>query len=93
VLALRGRAPVAIPGFAVVPVDTTGAGDAHVGVFLAALSAGETPARAARVANVAAALSTTRRGPATAPDRPTLDAALARAEAPAPRPAPLPPTP
>ena len=54
----------------VVAVDTTGAGDAFVGAFAAALA--ETPgdlARAARFANVAAALSVTRPGAALAMPR------------------------
>jgi sugar/nucleoside kinase (ribokinase family) len=53
-----------------VVVDTTGAGDTHVAAFLAGLSHGDSPSRAARVANVAASLSVERAGPATAP---TLD--------------------
>jgi sugar/nucleoside kinase (ribokinase family) len=57
-------------------VDTTGAGDAHSGVFLAALAAGLAPGPAAARANAAAALSTTRPGPATAPGRDDLDAFL-----------------
>jgi sugar/nucleoside kinase (ribokinase family) len=80
VLALReDTAAVAhIPAPAVDPVDTTGAGDAHSGVFLAALSDGLAPADAARRANAAAALAVTRPGPATAPARAGLDAWLAR---------------
>jgi sugar/nucleoside kinase (ribokinase family) len=57
-------------------VDTTGAGDAHAGVFLAALAAGLVPEEAARRANAAAALAVTRPGPATAPTRSELDAFL-----------------
>jgi sugar/nucleoside kinase (ribokinase family) len=60
-------------------VDTTGAGDAHAGVFLAALAAGLPPAAAAARANAAAAWSTTRTGPATAPSREELDAFLSQA--------------
>jgi len=60
---------VAVPGFQVGVVDTNGAGDAHSGAFIAALAAGATDAAAARSANAAAALSVTRRGPATAPTR------------------------
>jgi sugar/nucleoside kinase (ribokinase family) len=56
-----------LPGHAVVAVDTNGAGDAHTGTFVAMLAAGETPVKAAKIANIAAALSTTRQGPATAP--------------------------
>ena len=55
--------------FRVDAIDTNGAGDAHVGSFIAALSRGLTPAQAAEYANVAAALSTTVHGPATAPSR------------------------
>jgi sugar/nucleoside kinase (ribokinase family) len=65
-----------IGGFAVVAIDTNGAGDAHVGAFLAALSAGLAPDAAARHANAAAALAVTRDGPATAPTRAEVDALL-----------------
>src|SRR5271163_4869170 len=58
-------------------IDTTGAGDAHTGVLVASLGAGYGLAEAARRANAAAALSVTRRGSATAPDRQELDAFLA----------------
>jgi sugar/nucleoside kinase (ribokinase family) len=70
--------PVHIPAPAVHAVDTTGAGDAHAGVFLAALADGLPPADAARRANAAAALAVTRSGPATSPGRSELDAWLAR---------------
>jgi sugar/nucleoside kinase (ribokinase family) len=60
----------------VTPVDMTGAGDAHSGVFLAALAGGHSPAGAAARANAAAAFAVTRTGPATAPDRAELDAWL-----------------
>ena len=56
-----------VPGFPVAAVDSNGAGDTHTGAFIAALAAGEDAAGAARRANAAAALSVTRRGPATAP--------------------------
>jgi sugar/nucleoside kinase (ribokinase family) len=56
-----------IPAPAVTAVDTTGAGDAHSGVFLAALAAGQPPGEAARRANAAAALTVTRSGPAVSP--------------------------
>jgi len=58
---------------AVTAVDTTGAGDAHSGVFLAALAAGLTTGEAARRANAAAALAVTRAGAATSPTRAELD--------------------
>ena len=67
-------APVHVPAPAVHAVDTTGAGDAHAGVFLAALADGLSPAEAARRANSAAALAVTRPGPATSPTRAELDA-------------------
>ena len=60
----------------VTAVDTTGAGDAHSGVFLAALAGGHSPAGAAARANAAAAFAVTRPGPATAPDRAQLEAWL-----------------
>jgi sugar/nucleoside kinase (ribokinase family) len=56
-----------VPGFPVAAVDSNGAGDTHTGAFIAALAAGEDAAGAARRANAAAAVSVTRRGPATAP--------------------------
>jgi sugar/nucleoside kinase (ribokinase family) len=56
-----------VPGFQVDPVDTNGAGDAHVGTFVAALSRGLGPVTAARTANAAAAIAVTRRGPASCP--------------------------
>ena len=69
-------APVPVPGFEVEAVDTNGAGDAHVGVFVAALASGEDPVSAARRANAAAALAVTRKGPATAPTAEELAAFL-----------------
>ena len=81
VLALRAASPEAelslIPAPAVVAVDTTGAGDAHAGVFLAGLAAALPPGAAARRANAAAALVVTRPGPAVSPSRAELDAFLA----------------
>jgi sugar/nucleoside kinase (ribokinase family) len=62
---------------AVAPVDSTGAGDAHSGVFLAGLAAGLTVGEAARRANAAAALTVTRTGAATSPTRAELDRFLA----------------
>jgi sugar/nucleoside kinase (ribokinase family) len=76
----RDRPSVAhLPAPTVSAVDTTGAGDAHSGVFLAALADGLPPADAARRANAAAALAVTRPGPATCPTRAELDAWLTRA--------------
>jgi len=59
--------PVHVPGFRVDVLDTNGAGDTHTGTFIAALARGADALDAARTANAAAALSVTRRGPATAP--------------------------
>jgi sugar/nucleoside kinase (ribokinase family) len=82
VLALRPpSALVRIPAPSVTVVDSTGAGDAHSGVFLAALADGLDPDAAARRANAAAALAVTRQGPATSPTRAELEALLARGPA------------
>jgi sugar/nucleoside kinase (ribokinase family) len=56
-----------VPGVPVTAVDTTGAGDAHLGAFIAALAGGLDVQTAAKRANVAAALTVSRRGPATSP--------------------------
>ena len=80
ILALRTAAGVSlslIPAPDVVAVDTTGAGDAHAGVFLAGLAAALPPAAAASRANAAAALAVTRAGPAVSPSRAELEAFLA----------------
>ena len=69
---------VHLPAPAVRAVDSTGAGDAHAGVFLAALADGLDPTAAARRANAAAAMSVIRPGPATSPTRAALDAWLTR---------------
>jgi sugar/nucleoside kinase (ribokinase family) len=75
---LGGRGFVAeqVPGFDVEVVDTNGAGDTHTGAFLAALASGLPVADAVRRANAAAALSVTRRGPATGPGLAELEAFL-----------------
>ena len=69
-----GSAPVHVPGFLVEALDSNGAGDAHVGAFLALLGEGVPPEAAVRTANAAAAYAVTRRGPATAPTRAELTA-------------------
>lgn len=51
-----------IPPFEVQVVDTTGAGDAFIGGFAAALVQGKTPEEAARYGNACGALATTRAG-------------------------------
>ncbi|PZO58431.1 MAG: sugar kinase [Leifsonia xyli] len=73
-----GVAPVLVPGFPVAAVDSNGAGDAHCGVLVAALSRGASLVDAVRRANAAAALAVTRNGPATAPTAAETDALLAR---------------
>jgi sugar/nucleoside kinase (ribokinase family) len=78
-VALRGAdGPVHVPAPEVTAVDSTGAGDAHSGTFLAALAEGLKPLDAAARANAAAALAVTRPGPATAPTRAQLDRWLGR---------------
>ena len=66
-----------IPAPAVTAVDTTGAGDAHSGVFLAGLAAGLTVTEAVRRANAAAALTVARSGAAVSPTRAELEEFLA----------------
>lgn len=78
-IALRGQEAVYVPGFKVDTIDTNGAGDAHLGNFIAALSQGTHPVEAASFANAAAALSTTVKGSATAPNQQETDAFLQRA--------------
>jgi sugar/nucleoside kinase (ribokinase family) len=75
-LAAAGAEPLHVPGRPARVVDTTGASDAHVAAFLARLSLGEGPARAAWVANVAASLAVQRAGSATGPTATELRAAL-----------------
>jgi len=55
VVAQAGAEPVVVPAVPVAAVDTTGAGDVHTGVFLAALLRGASPVQAARDANAVAA--------------------------------------
>lgn len=80
-LARPGQAVLHLPGHRVAPIDTNGAGDAHIGAFVATLARGETPEAAARFANVAAALSTTEEGPSTAPKLETVLAIMAGPQA------------
>jgi len=70
--------PIVVGGFPVTALDTNGAGDTHTGVFIAALASGADEVAAARRANAAAALSVTRRGPATAPTAAELARFLSR---------------
>ena len=78
-LSFSATEPLAVPGFRVTELDSNGAGDTHTGAFIAALAAGEDPPQAARRANAAAAISVTRRGPATAPNATELEQFLSRA--------------
>lgn len=75
-LASRSGQPVPVLGFVVEAVDSTGAGDTHCGVMAAALARGEGLQQAARRANAAAALATTRRGPGGAPISADIEAML-----------------
>jgi sugar/nucleoside kinase (ribokinase family) len=77
VVASSGSPPEKIEGFPVDAVDSNGAGDTHVGAFAALLKQGRGAPDAARWANGAAALSVTRRGPATGPVMHELEAFIA----------------
>ncbi len=69
--------PLAVPGFAVNPVDTTGAGDCFAGAYLAEKLRGEAPADCLRFANAAAALATLDYGAQSAmPHRSEVEALL-----------------
>ena len=65
-----------VPGFPQEPVDTNGAGDAHTGVLVAERARGTDWVEACRRANVAGAITVTRRGPATSPTATEIDAFL-----------------
>ena len=78
-----GREPVVVPAFAVEVLDSTGAGDTHVGAFIAALARGLDPVEAARWANAAAAHVVAARGQVSPPRLEELQAILARPSAPA----------
>ena len=77
----RGEAQTLLPAFPVETVDTNGAGDTHLGVFLAGLSQGAAARNATLRANAAAAISVTRFGGATAPGTEETDAFLASRKA------------
>ena len=77
-LAMPGGPAIHVPGHPVDAIDTNGAGDAHVGAFIAALARGFAAPDAARYANAAAAISTTQEGPATAPSHDDILSALAQ---------------
>jgi sugar/nucleoside kinase (ribokinase family) len=75
-LAAADAAPLHVPGRPAQVVDTTGAGDTHTAAFLARLSFGDDPPRAAILANVAASITVERAGPGTGPTAAELQAAL-----------------
>jgi sugar/nucleoside kinase (ribokinase family) len=77
VVAMSHEEPVAVAGFRTTVLDTTGAGDVHNGVFLTEIALGRDSTDAARRANAAAAMSVAQLGPATSPDRSTLDMFIA----------------
>ncbi len=75
----EGGAVTEVPGFPQRPIDTNGAGDAHTGVLVAERAAGTGWVEACRRANVAGAITVTRRGAATSPTAAEIDAFLAAA--------------
>jgi ribokinase len=77
-VAERGSAPVSVAAPTIVPVDTTGAGDAFCGVLAAALTGGTPLADAARLASAAGALTATRPGAQAAVPTAAETAELAR---------------
>ncbi len=66
-LHVRDQPSLHIPAIRVKARDTNGAGDVHIGAFIAMLANGTTPVQAARHANAAAALAVSRTGGASAP--------------------------
>jgi len=64
-LALGPNVALRVPALPIEPVDTTGAGDAFVGVLAASLDLGHDPGAALRRASVAAGLACTRLGAQT----------------------------
>lgn len=68
-----------VPGYPQNPVDTNGAGDCHTGILLGERALGRSWVDAADRANAGAAISVTRRGPASAPTRGEIDAFLSTA--------------
>jgi sugar/nucleoside kinase (ribokinase family) len=82
-LAVPGAAPVhvPVPRGPAAPVDSGGAGDAHVGAFVAALARGLAPVEACRWANAAAARCVLVRGPANGPPLDVTAADVAAADA------------
>ena len=79
VVAVGGSPPMVVPGIAARVVDLNGAGDAHVGAFIAQLARGVAPLAAAAWANAAAGIAVERPGPATGPTHAEVAERLARA--------------
>jgi ribokinase len=75
-LAVPDEGVSVLPAFPAEVVDTTGAGDAHVGAFLAALAKGLSPRCACVWANAAASVVVGQLGRATAPGLGELNAIL-----------------
>ncbi|HEY5331982.1 MAG TPA: PfkB family carbohydrate kinase [Solirubrobacterales bacterium] len=73
----RGGDAVQVPALAAAVVDTTGAGDTHVGAFVAALARGLGAVEACRWANAAAAVVVASRGQVSPPTLAQLRAILA----------------
>ena len=72
-------ARIAVPALAIEPIDTTGAGDAFVGVLAAGLDQGLTIGAALHRASAAAGIACLTRGAQPAlPDRAAIDASAAR---------------
>lgn len=78
-LALRDGDRRYFPGHPVDAVDTSGAGDVHVGTFVARLAQGDEPFEACRIANAAAAVWVTCPSGAAAPAPGAVAALLDRA--------------
>jgi sugar/nucleoside kinase (ribokinase family) len=78
VVLAHGSKPLAVPAFPADAVDTTGAGDTHVGAFIAALARGVEPVEACRWGNAAAAQVVASRGQVSPPRLDELRAILAR---------------
>jgi ribokinase len=71
-----GGEPTALPAFPAEVADTTGAGDTHVGAFVAALARGLSPLEACRWANAAAATVVATPGQVSPPTLEQLQALL-----------------
>lgn len=68
---------ITVPTLTVEVLDTNGAGDTHLGVLAAYLTAGKPLKDAVQAANIAASLAVTKFGGATCPSRAQLETALA----------------